>query len=539
MLRFRDCALRIDPVTGGFEGELCPSGDGFGFFGGGALGHGLVMDADGSMWTAIDEVVTQYIVKGQSELAEVASYAGDFDGDNVPDVRDLEGVALLGETLYLADNDNNTVYKASKPSGITADPQGMAYDGTSLYILVDGSRTDHILVVDPATGAVVRDFEAPHRDSLAITHMETQTTSTLFVSSAEDDFGYFRKQIHRISPVDGSELGAPVDIYEEDWVDGWNGLTNDGKSLILVSSREGFAIQLNPDTLSFDGRIDFYNSPFFGFDALAYHQAAADLLATNGGRVSQIDEDGRFLQGFNTVLGQLNGAAVIGNVLYLAEASNNTVQAAIIPRPPSQVSANPQGMATDGTRLYLVVDGSPKDRILVLGTDGTVEGSYDAPGDNTNGLAWQGGTLYAVTNEFHPQFGELPARIHAMNSSSGQVTQAWDVAAPWGGPLFESITGLTSDGTYLYAGRRDDPEWYRIDPAFPNTPATRTNGFGDFAYTHYVGAIEIAAATDIPTTLLSSGFSDVGSVVTRFDLDDAATEQFNLDSLVKSLCRSN
>ena len=529
-LRFRDCALKIDKLTGAFQGELCPQN--FDFFGGGgfggAFGHGLVSAGDSSLWSAMDEVVTEYILTDGSDLIEVASYESDFDGDSAPDVRDFEGLTLLGETLYMADDDDNTIYRASKPSGITTSPQGLAYDGTLLYILVDGSRMDHIVVVDPATGAVVRDFEAPTRDSIGITYMDTQTTSTLFVSSAQDEFGYFRKQLHRISPVDGSEVGATIDIFPEDWVDGWRGLTNEGSSLILVPDREGFAILLDPDNLTFERRIDFYNSPFFGFDAIAYHAAATDLLAADGGTVSQIDEDGRFLQGFNTPLAKVSGAAVIGNVLYLAEAANDTIQAAMIPRPPTQVSATPKGMASDGTRLFLVVDGSPKDRILVLGTDGTVESSFDAPGDNTNGLAWHGGNLYAVTNEFHPQFGELPARVHAINAGSGQVLQSWDIAAPWGGPLFDAINGLTSDGTYIYAGRRDSPEWFRIDPASPSTPALHVGAFGEFAYTFYVGSLEIATAADIETTLLASGFSDQGPVITRFDLDGLATEQFNL-----------
>ena len=513
-----DCIQQINKTTGDSEGQLCPQ-----IFEHGLSGaRGLADSSDGSLFSARSTKVAQLVTVGQQDLVEVGRW-------NTTSSADYEGLVFVAEVLYLADDETNGIYKASKPSGITNNPRGMAYDGTNLYILVDGGLTDHILVVDPTTGAVVTSFDAPHRDSSGITHMVANNTPTLFVSATKQEHWGRVHRVYRISPTDGSEIGAPMDVFAEEWVDGWRGLTNDCRSLILAPNMEGFVILLDPNTGDYERRIDFYGGPFFGFGAIAYHQSPKDFLATSGSDVLQVDDDGRLLQSFPTGLSQLKGAAFVGNALYLAEGLNKTVQAASIPAPPTTISTSPKGMATDGTKLYVLVDGSPKDRILVLAIeDGAVLSSFEAPGDNTNGLAWHGALLYAVTNEFHPQYGDQPARILAIDPQSGQVVQESDILAPWG-LLFDRINGLASDGVYLYAGSRWGPEWFRIDPNSLGSPATQMGGQGDFMWAHYVGSLEMAEVPGVPTTLLSSGHSDGGPVITRFDLDSgAAIDQFPL-----------
>ncbi len=173
-----------------------------------------------------------------------------------------------------------------------------------------------------------------------------------------------------------------------------------------------------------------------------------------------------------------------------------------------------------------LVDGSPRDRILVLnGASGAVITHYEAPGDNTNGLAFHNGSLYAVTNEQHPQFGFLAARLHRMTTSTGAVTMEYDLQAPFGGLVFEQINGLASDGNFLYAGVRDEARWFITNPNDPNSPSGDVFGFGPFSSTFYVGSLEIVSGPGIPTRLASSGFSDRGQVITRFD--PAGGDQFD------------
>ena len=513
-----DCMQRIDPVTGDNQGRSCSQ-----FFGQGIVGaRGLDMSSDGSFFSARDMDVVQ-LVSIDPDLIEVGRWSP-------ISTTDIEGLVFVDEVLYIADDTTDSVYSASKPSGITDDPQGLAYDGTNMYILVDGALTDHIVVVDPASGAVVADFEAPNRNSNAITFLATQSAPTLFVSAANEMPWGRQHLVYRISPSDGSQLAPPIEVFADDWVDGWYGLTNDGESLVLAPSQEGFVILLDPDTGNFEKRTDLYGSPFFGFDTMAYHGTREDFLGADGNEVFEINKDGRFLQSFITTLGQLKGAVVIGDNLYLADGQSRSIQAATIPSAPSTVGTSPKGMATDGTNLYLVVDGSPKDRILVLvAATGQVINSYDAPGDNVDGLAWHNGDVYAVTNEFHPFDGNRPPVIHKLASATGAVLDVFKIQAPWGGIVWDPIAGLASDGTYLYASRRDDPQWFRVDSASPGLPAAEFWAQGDFMWTYYVGSLEIAAAPGIPVTLLSSGWSDAGQVITRYELDSGVvTDQFNI-----------
>ena len=395
-----DCIQRIDPSTGDNRGRSCPQQFG-------QSARGIDMASDGSFFTARDSDVVQ-LVSINPDLIEVGRWSR-------TSTTDIEGLVFVGEVVYLADDGTDSVYKASKPSGITNDPQGLAYDGTSLYILVDAALADHILVVNPTSSAVVADFEAPDRNANGITFLQTQSGPTLFVSVTNEGPWGRQHFVHRISPNDGSELAPPVQVFFDEWVDGWYGLTNDGESLILAPSQEGFVILLDPETGNFETRIGFYGSPFSGFGAMAYQQSQKDFLATTGNEVLQIDEDGRFLQSFMTSLGKVSGAVVIGDALYLADRQSSSILAAAIPSAPFTVSTSPKGMATDGANLYLVVDGSPKDRILVLAAEtGQVMNSYEAPGDNVDGLAWHNGDLYVVTNEFHPFEGQLPPHIHKL-----------------------------------------------------------------------------------------------------------------------------
>ena len=170
-----DCIQRIDPFSGNNQGTSCPQ-----FFGPGPQGaRGLDMASDGSFFSGSGSDVVQRVTINP-DLIEVGRWSP-------MSTTDIEGLVFVGEVLYLADDGSDSVYKASKPSGITNDPQGLAYDGTNLYILVDGALTDHVLVVNPTSSAVVADFEAPDRNSHGITFLQTQSGPTLFVSVTRDE----------------------------------------------------------------------------------------------------------------------------------------------------------------------------------------------------------------------------------------------------------------------------------------------------------------------------------------------------------------
>ncbi|MBF8267717.1 MAG: Ig-like domain (Group 3), partial [Dehalococcoidia bacterium] len=426
--------------------------------------------------------------------------------------------------LYLADDVNDKIYKASKPSGITNSPQDLAYDGTNLYILVDGANKDHVVVVNATSGAVVRDFDAPSRESQSLTYLN----SFLYVGAAEEIPGQgLMRTITKISPVDGAVQAGNITIPME--LNGRiTGLSNNGSSLIGTQDQGMFAVFMNPTNGSFQKRVDFYDTPYMdGFSSLAFYDPSDDLFVTRGGKVLRVDDDGRGLSEFNTALTNLKGSVFVAEILYLAEATGNTIQAAAIPLPSTTVTTTPKGMATNGANLYLVVDGDPKDKILVLSTNpGTILNSYDAPGDNTNALAWHNGSLYAVTNEFHPNRGQQPPRVFKLNPANGAVVEEFDIKAPWGGTLGGMAGGLASDGSFLYVAMQNEQGsgWYRLNPATPNANSVRT----DTSSPNITGfmtsfqSLEVAEAIPGEPRLLAGGYATREGpgqipVVTRFN----------------------
>ena len=90
----------------------------------------------------------------------------------------VKGLTYSGGLLYIADADSKKVYKANIPHGqtVTTNPRGVAYDGTYLYILVDASPNDKVLVVDPDDASnpptIVRSFDAPSSGADALTYAD-------------------------------------------------------------------------------------------------------------------------------------------------------------------------------------------------------------------------------------------------------------------------------------------------------------------------------------------------------------------------------
>ena len=61
---------------------------------------------------------------------------------------DFKSITLFLNTMFIANAGDNKVYVASVPSGISQKPKGITHDGTNFYILVNGNKTDHIIVTD-------------------------------------------------------------------------------------------------------------------------------------------------------------------------------------------------------------------------------------------------------------------------------------------------------------------------------------------------------------------------------------------------------
>ena len=146
---------------------------------------------------------------------------------------DIEGLAFAGSTLYVADNTNDKVYKTTVPSGIsiTTDPLALAYgtanNTTTLFILVNATPVDKVLLVNPETGTLAGSYDAPNDKGQGLTYLD----GSLYLGSNKD----FQRTIYRLDPNTGAQLSSfnPQNQWG-DLNDSIQGLGTDGMDLIIA-----------------------------------------------------------------------------------------------------------------------------------------------------------------------------------------------------------------------------------------------------------------------------------------------------------------
>ncbi|MBI4267505.1 MAG: fibronectin type III domain-containing protein [Chloroflexi bacterium] len=125
----------------------------------------------------------------------------------------------------------------------------------------------------------------------------------------------------------------------------------------------------------------------------------------------------------------------------------------------SQVSTTPLGLATDGTNLYILVDGLSGNNDVILVVDpatGVVSNAFYAASSNvTNAVAYHDGNLWVAKN---PSAGSNS--IVEVSKTDGSLT-----GRSTGVLKDKNIYALTSDGSYLYAGEYPNSEtwWWGSD----------------------------------------------------------------------------
>ena len=80
-------------------------------------------------------------------------------------VSSIQGIDFVGNSLYLVENDNNTIRKAIvplPPQTASNDPRGMASDGNFFYVAVDAEPVDKIMVIpiNTSTASVVATYDS-------------------------------------------------------------------------------------------------------------------------------------------------------------------------------------------------------------------------------------------------------------------------------------------------------------------------------------------------------------------------------------------
>ncbi len=363
---------------------------------------------------------------------------------------DIQGLTFIGNYLYIADITTKKIYKTSVPSGITytTDPVGMAYDGTNLWIVVDGTPTDMLLKVNKDTGALLAYYNAPNAGIEDITYLG----GYLYLLSCPSGGS---NEVKKIDPSDGSEKaswGTP---------NNWSmaSLGNDGTQL-LRSDKNGNQIyrQSVSGTHSFT-QINTWGIPFWPYSDLTYRSAKQEIFVTKESKIARIDNtSGQSMEQWTTTCVDIQGLSFVGDIIYIADGADSKIYRTAIPLPVVTITTEPKGLATDGTNLYLIVDGSPRDKVIKVSTTGTVLASFDAPGDNVNAITYHSGALYVAVNDTQPGgYGTQP-KIKKIDKDDGKVLDEWQ------SPSNQELHALASDGTSLYAGSKWTNDWFIINP---------------------------------------------------------------------------
>ena len=118
----------------------------------------------------------------------------------------------------------------------------------------------------------------------------------------------------------------------------------------------------------------------------------------------------------------------------------------------------PDGLTFDGTHLWV---SSASNRLLKYETSGKLVKDFSSPGNETPGLAWGNGYLYAVArtqDDMDMESNEVQTYIYKINPKDGTTETSYLIGN------IKQAEGLAFDGTYLLLIDAIDKKLYRIEP---------------------------------------------------------------------------
>ena len=168
-------------------------------------------------------------------------------------VSSVQGIDFVGNSLYLVENDNNTIRKAIvplPPQTASNDPRGMASDGNFFYVAVDAEPVDKIMVIPISTStasvAATYDSHGTNTQGLAFLNNTLYIVANEFKTIEKDGM---RMQMSLpvlavMNPQTGELMGGGPMILDQgngmkDML--WSyvgGLTTDGTNLYAGSNGE-------------------------------------------------------------------------------------------------------------------------------------------------------------------------------------------------------------------------------------------------------------------------------------------------------------
>ena len=400
-----------------------------------------------------DDIVAVATLNGQ-DTEETLAYndldsATSLGGGGVK----VKGLTIVGSVIYIADDRNDAILKASLPTGETTTPQALANDGTYLWLVTDGTAgADTLLKLNASTGAKEAAFTLGHDDVQGMTFVGSELW--IMVNGGNNS----GCKIQKIDVSDGSNDGSAVNIGDGGWCDGFGGMSSDGDDVFVMSSGQsqyksfdtsgnadldkniddmssgGRAVAINSGGQNWIGRgdtIDAFTAGSWNMEAIA-DMRQEDLTVTGG-----LDLD-------------VKGMTWMGSVLYIADDETDYIYKTAAPAGANSLL----GMTTDGTDLYLLLNNTPKDSIMKVSTSGTKDTSWGTNGvidtnqSDANSVAVFDSQLWVA--ELNQGCCGSDWAFQGYNISNGNAGNDFTYnQVPMGQAL---VKGLASDGTSLIVG---------------------------------------------------------------------------------------
>jgi len=398
------------------------------------------------------------LIAWDSSLKVISDFQFDMESDS--EEMDIMGVAFdnTNDVIYIADDETDYIYTAMMPTGETQNPKAMAYDGTNLWVITEGTAgTDKLLKLNPDTGALVSSYDAPNDDTVGMTYAD----SLLWVAyTSETCCSGDQSSFVAVDPSDGSFDLGDAETYEMQGHSLVGGaLTHNGSVFVAFGGGEG-------RTYSFDDGGD-QDGPFNNQDADALN-SGADALAYRSAKSQYFAAKDETLQAFNSGMSSVSSmewdltsdgtteleikALTFNNtddIIYIADDETDYIYVASLP---TGETTNPKAMAHDGTNLWLVTEGTTgNDKILKLNADtGALVSSFDAPNDDTVGMTYFENALWLnyVTSSEH---GGDENKFVEVNPTTGVYDLGDANEVPIDGCCPLNAGGFTNNGNQLVA----------------------------------------------------------------------------------------
>jgi len=366
---------------------------------------------------------------------------------------DPTGLAFIGDDLWVTDDDptvkklyNHSSFYLDKDSfeyfnkGNTsfetpsAQPKGLAYDGTYFWLADDYTNT--IYKLNATTGAVVSSCIAPYSRPSGVAY----DSGTLYVSDWSSDTIYL---VNPTTCAVSSSYASPSTSP--------HGLAHDGTNLWHADSTSSLIYKLNPAT---GATVSSFASPAAAERGMAWDGTHLWIADETNDLYYEIDpSDGSTVATRTVVELSAEGIAFKDGQLWSVDDNQDRIfnvdSAKLAVGQFDTPAAAPTGFVHDGTNLWSLDTGTDKIYKLNAST-GAIVTSFDTPGGDPKDVTWDGSFLWITT--------DVDNKIYKLDPTDGSTEATYNApdTDPYGIVYFES---------YLYVTDTVGNQIYKIDPA--------------------------------------------------------------------------